>query len=69
MSSLQKQLHQAWVASGLTLDQLSAKAGLHMTKVSMSRKLRGLQKMTTQECEALSKVLRVQVAFGREARA
>ena len=53
----------------MTLDELRERAGFTMTRVSLSRKLRGEQILTTEECEAIAAVLRINVTFGREARA
>lgn len=64
LASLADQLRAAWEASELTLDQLLARAGLDMTRVSLSRKLRGEQILTTEECEALALALGVEVSTG-----
>jgi transcriptional regulator with XRE-family HTH domain len=67
---LREQLHTAWKESGLTLVQLLEKSGLDVTFVSLSRKLRGKQMLSADECEALARALGVELAAGkRRARA
>lgn len=61
------QLRNAWGKSGLTLDALVKAAGLKLSRVSMSRKLAGIQPITTKECAALSRALGASVSFGVEA--
>ena len=56
------QLYRAWRASGLTLTELLVAAGLSMSKVSASRKLRGKQTMSDAERVALCRVLRVRAS-------
>lgn len=66
MPSPEKQLHDAWEAGELTLRELRDRSGLTITIVSLSRKLRGLQPLSTDECAALARVLGVQVTIGRK---
>jgi hypothetical protein len=56
--TLRERLYDAWKKSELTLVQLLEKSGLHITFVSLSRKLRGKQTLSTEEYEALALVLR-----------
>lgn len=69
MKTLAQQLHEAWIESGLTLAALIEKSGLALDEPNLSRKLRGKQKMRTEEAEALAHALRVEITAGREARA
>lgn len=63
-TSLQAQLLTAWEASPLTLEQLRDSLGIAIDLSSLSRKLRGKQKMTTEEAEAFARALGVQIATG-----
>lgn len=69
MDSIHGQLHQAWQASDLTLRELLAKSGLPLTIVSLSRKLRGLQVMSTAEASLLAAALGVVVSTSNQAAA
>lgn len=69
MDSIHGQLHQAWQASDLTLRELLAKSGLPLTIVSLSRKLRGLQVMSTAEASLLASALGVVVSTSSQAAA
>jgi transcriptional regulator with XRE-family HTH domain len=73
VQSIRERLLDAWERSGLTLDQLASRAGLATTKYSLSRKLRGLQAMRTEESEALEAALEKEMSAapkrGRKARA
>ena len=62
--SIQRQLQEAFDASGLTLDQLLRLANLTCTADSMSRKIRGKQALRSGEVEALARALRVEVVTG-----
>jgi hypothetical protein len=59
--SLHQQLHAAWQKSEKSLPELGRMAGISCSAVSLSRKLRGLQVMSTSECEALSRALGLSV--------
>lgn len=52
-----EQIYQAWLSSGKTLKELAKDAGLEMAEASVSRKLRGEQPMSTEECEAFAQAL------------
>jgi transcriptional regulator with XRE-family HTH domain len=65
--SLQAQIWAAFEKANLTFDQLSEMAGLDLDRASMSRKLRGKQKMWTVECERIARVLGVEVSTGKAA--
>jgi hypothetical protein len=65
---LREQLFSAWKESGLTLEQLLAKAKLDITFVSLSRKLRGKQALRVGECEALAGALGIQATTSRRRR-
>jgi len=65
--SLQAQIWDAFAASDLTVDELSERAGLELDRASMSRKLRGKQKMWTVECERIARVLGIEVSTGKRA--
>lgn len=62
MESIHGQLHAAWQASDLTLRELLDRSQLSLTIVSLSRKLRGLQVMSTSEASALAHALGVVVS-------
>lgn len=73
---LHEQLRDAWEESEITLAQLRAlllrdRAHLDINITSLSRKLSGNQVMSTEEAEALARVLkrRITSGRGREARA
>jgi hypothetical protein len=65
--SLQAQIWAAFEEADLTFDELSEKAGLELDRASMSRKLRGKQKMWTVECERIARVLGIEVSTGKKA--
>ncbi len=65
--SLQAQILAAFEESDLTFDELSEKAGLDLDRASMSRKLRGKQKMWTVECEQIARALGISVTAGKRA--
>lgn len=44
--------------------ELARRAGLDLTKASLSRKLSGARDMTTVECEALARALGIAVQAG-----
>lgn len=54
---LHQQVHDAWKTSGLSQQRLLELAGLDCTSDSLSRKLRGLQILTTAEAEKLAAAL------------
>ena len=54
---LHQQVHKAWQDSGLSLPKLIEAAGLDCHPDSLSRKLRGLQILTTAEAEKLASAL------------
>ena len=65
--SLREQLREAFTASGLTIGQLRALAGLDCDNSSLHRKLHGNQALRDVEIEALAKALRVRVSTGKRA--
>lgn len=67
--TLSEQLRAAARSKGWTMDKLLRESGLRCVRSSLNRKLNGLQKLSTEECEALASVLGVTVAFTPEPRA
>lgn len=63
MKTLAEQLNTAFRAKGWTLEHLITESGMDLSRWSMMRKLRGSQKLTTEECEKLATVLGVTVAW------
>lgn len=63
-----KQLLEAFEGSGLTLDELVAKARLECDFTSLSRKLHGKQILTTGEAEAIAQALKHSIAWEPKAR-
>lgn len=70
-----EQLHEDWERSQLTLPQLIKRAGLKLSKSSVSRKLRGKQPLLATEHQALAAAIEQAIAQlerrqrAREARA
>lgn len=57
MQSSRERLLDAWSRSGMTLDELRVRAGLDVSRSSLSRKLRGSQAMEAGEVDALNLAL------------
>jgi len=62
------QLREAWIASGLTLQALVARAGLECGADSLSRKLAGKQVLATTEAELLADALTLTLVWAPGAR-
>lgn len=57
-----------FVRSGLSLGELVKLSGLDIDSTSMGRKLRGVQPLTTAECEAVCRALNATISYqGRAA--
>lgn len=63
MKSLAEQLSAAFKAKGWTLEKLSVESGLDCSRWSLMRKLRGDQRLFTDECQALAQALGVTIAW------
>jgi len=63
MRSLPEQIRDAWKSSGIELVELIQRSGLDTSASSLSRKLRGEQVMTTEECQALAAALGVTLVW------
>jgi hypothetical protein len=64
MPTIRDVLERAWQRSsdeGLTLPQLTARAGLNLHPWSVSRKLQGMQPLTVDEAVALARALGVEI--------
>lgn len=57
MTSLVRQLHDAWVETGWSARTLLEKTGLDCDRTSMGRKIRGQQSISAVELEAVARVL------------
>jgi hypothetical protein len=66
--TIREQLHDAWLASGMTQEQLIAKCKLPFTQSGLSRRFSGATPLSTDEAEALARALRIVVTTSREAR-
>lgn len=62
---IHQQLLDAYETRDLTWDELIRLANLKCSADSVSRKLRGKQKLFSYEIEALAKALRVEIRAGR----
>jgi len=56
--SIARQLRDAWIESGLSLEELLAKSKLELDISSFSRKLAGKQVMRIEEAEAIAVALK-----------
>ena len=63
VKTLAEQLNAAFLAKGWTLDRLLAESELEFSRWSLMRKLKGEQKLATDECQKLADVLGVTVAW------
>lgn len=63
MKTLAEQLLAAMEARGWSFPRLLAESGLKCTRWSLMRKLRGAQKLSTEECQRLAEVLGVTIAW------
>lgn len=62
--SIHRQLHAALKGKGWSLRELHRRSGLSCSEVSLSRKLRGLQKLFADEVEVLAVVLEAEISTG-----
>lgn len=67
--SADEQLLHVVESSGLTLDEVIRRAGLPITKASLSRKLRGQQVFSLDEADAVAGVFDRKVTIGRRRKA
>lgn len=71
MPNIRDTLERAWQQAsneGLTLTQLTARAGLNLHPYSVKRKLYGTQPLSVDEAVALGRVLGVEVLAARKRR-
>lgn len=57
VKSLAEQLHAAMVAKGWSVPRLLEESGLECDRTSLHRKLKGEQKLSTEEAQALANAL------------
>lgn len=67
MKSLIEQLWAAFQAKGWTTAQLLERSKLDCDLSSLNRKMRGRQKTSTEECQALAAALEVTIAWSPDA--